>query len=184
MWRKFHYDETCSVYSLTCITRMMERNGVWVRHEFIQIFLRENLKTGNICKTSLQFGNNGHSITCLCKHRGEAKEQLQPIRSLGNRRGGGGVSTTRRPLYIQRKNRQPLQRRLRGPRSRSERQGRNRPHRDSIPRHSSPQQTAIPNTLPGRIGWCLILKWILKKQDGRWEIEFIWLVVEKIGSLL
>ena len=44
------------------------------------------------------FSKKGHFVTCLCRHRVEADEYLQRIRSLGARTGWV-VSNTSWPLY-------------------------------------------------------------------------------------
>lgn len=105
---------------------------MWATH----IILYQNVK------------GKGHPMTCLCRHRGEAEVQLQPIRYLGARRRWV-VSTTIRPLYPWERPSThctgvwvDLMAGLDG-------QGKSRPERDSIPQPtvSCYINYAIPTTL-------------------------------------
>ena len=57
------------------------------------------------------------------------------------------MNATPGTFYTGKETRYPLNKRLGGPHGRSERHGKSRPNRDSIPGLSSPYQVAIPTTL-------------------------------------
>lgn len=94
MWRKFRYDETRSLYSSSYITKMMERNGVWVRHEMYTNFSQENLKDmeylQDLSIVGCQWSSHNMSVQAQRGGRGTAPTHQQPQQQTA---GGGVVSS-------------------------------------------------------------------------------------------
>jgi hypothetical protein len=99
------------------------------------------------------------------------------------------INFSPRPLYPQGKShRYPLDRRLGGPQSRSERFGEEKildPTGTRTPTPRSSKPVAMPTTLSRLlVGGCTILKWILERDDGMVWIGLMWLEIWISGRLL